>query len=137
MGKVKLAILRKQNEVVRSDLQCIILGSDERRKSCIIGTASPSPAGNGTGMYSVRTQAVVRDWRTVGAGYADAEDLIRMSLAPRGTAHAHRLLATLIFHPTGSCSWCKSHRLFHFPPCFVYNGDRFARSELYERGDFP
>ena len=69
MGKVKLAIPRKQNEVVRSDLQCIILGSDERRKSCIISIASPSPAGNGTGMYSVRTQAVVRDLRTVEAEY--------------------------------------------------------------------
>ena len=69
MGKVKLTIPRKRNEGGRFDLQSINLGSDERRKSCIIGTASPSPAGNGTGMYSVRTQAVVRDWRTVGAGY--------------------------------------------------------------------
>ena len=49
MGKVKLTIPRKRNEGVRFDLQSINLGSDERRKSCIIGTASPSPAGNGTG----------------------------------------------------------------------------------------
>ena len=49
MGKVKLTKPRKRNEEVRFDFQSINLGSDERRKSCIIGTASPSPAGNGTG----------------------------------------------------------------------------------------
>ena len=48
MGKVKLAILRKQNEVVRSDLQCIILGSDERRKSCIISIAMFRLSAKGT-----------------------------------------------------------------------------------------
>ena len=68
MGKVKYVIDRKKRMDLNTDIKRAEKYRDKGSKSCIIGIASPSPTGNGTVAYSVRTQAVVRDWR-VGAEY--------------------------------------------------------------------
>ena len=49
MGKVKVSTPRNQNKGGKPDRQSINFRSDWDRNSCIIGIASPSPAGNGTG----------------------------------------------------------------------------------------
>ena len=69
MGKVKPQIPMKQYGSIKRVKKSAENFSDKRPESCIIGIASPSPAGNGTEMYSVRTQVVVEDQRNVGAEY--------------------------------------------------------------------
>ena len=67
-GESKFKIDRKKRKELDTGIKRAEKYRDKGSKSCIIGIASPSPTGNGTVEYSVRTQAVVRDWR-VGAEY--------------------------------------------------------------------
>ena len=49
MGKVKYVIDRKKRMDLNTDIKRAEKYRDKGSKSCIIGIASPSPAGNGTG----------------------------------------------------------------------------------------
>ena len=69
MGKVNLQIPMKQYRSIKKGKKGAENFVDKSLGTCIIGIASPSPAGNGTEVYSVRTQVVVEDQRNVGAEY--------------------------------------------------------------------